>query len=203
MEVKVTIWFGNDFQSGNRFHLIWIHISKMETVSIWFGYSFQLIWKLSLDWYPNQMETVSILEICFQIIWILVVIMDISCGYPLWISDHWEYVVWHDWFWMITWAALSIVYLFVISTVCQVGQYSIMHQNREHIDALICYFKCSLRSCSSFGQQTWEAELHFRSRKFLFDHPSDFRWRYHLWYWSGACHICQPVLAIDYRVARK
>ena len=41
----------------------------METVSILFGSSFQLIWKLFLDWYPNQMETVSILEICFQIKW--------------------------------------------------------------------------------------------------------------------------------------
>ena len=57
----------------------------METVSILFGYSFQLIWKLSLDWYPNHMETVSILEICFQISWILVSIMDTSCGYPFWI----------------------------------------------------------------------------------------------------------------------
>ena len=31
----------------------------METVSILFGYSFQLIWKLFLDGYSNQMETVS------------------------------------------------------------------------------------------------------------------------------------------------
>ena len=73
--------------------MIWIHVSKMETVSILFGYSFQLTWKLSLDWYPNQMETVSILEICFQISWILVSIMDTSCGYQFRISDHWEYVV--------------------------------------------------------------------------------------------------------------
>ena len=58
-----------------------------------FGYSFQLIWKLFLDWYPNQMETVSILEICFQINWILDPIMDTSCGYPFWISDHLEYFV--------------------------------------------------------------------------------------------------------------
>ena len=61
--------------------------------SILFGYSFQLIWKLSLDWYPNQMEAVSILEICFQISWTLVSIMDTSCGYPFWVSDHWKYVV--------------------------------------------------------------------------------------------------------------
>ena len=39
------------------------------------------------------MEMVTILEICFQINWILVSIMDTSCGYPFWISDHWEYVV--------------------------------------------------------------------------------------------------------------
>ena len=74
--------------------MIWIHISKMEMVSfcldtcfqngngsILFGYSFQLIWKLSLDLYPNQMETVSILEIHFHISWILVSIMDTSCGF--------------------------------------------------------------------------------------------------------------------------
>ena len=39
--------------------------------------------------YPNQMETVSILEIFFQISWILVSIMDTSCRYPFWISNHW------------------------------------------------------------------------------------------------------------------
>ena len=39
--------------------MIWIHVSKMEMVSILFRYSFQLIWKLLLDWYPNQKETVS------------------------------------------------------------------------------------------------------------------------------------------------
>ena len=36
--------------------------------------------KLSQDCYPNQMETVSILEICFQINWILVASMDIFAG---------------------------------------------------------------------------------------------------------------------------
>ena len=56
--------------------MIWIHVSKMETTSILFGYSFQLIWKLSLDWYPNQMETVSILEISFQISWKLLAGID-------------------------------------------------------------------------------------------------------------------------------
>ena len=39
------------------------------------------------------METVSILEIYFLISWILVSIMDTSCGYPFWISDHWKCVV--------------------------------------------------------------------------------------------------------------
>ena len=71
MEAKVYIWFGYNFQNGNCFHLIWKHISKMETVSIWFGYSFKLIWKLSLDWNSNLMEMVSFLEICFHISWIL------------------------------------------------------------------------------------------------------------------------------------
>ena len=94
MEAKVFIWFWNNFQNGNHFHLIGKNISKMEMVSISFGYSFQLIWKLSLDWYPNQMKTVSVLEINFQISWILVAINDTSCGYPFWISDHWEYIVW-------------------------------------------------------------------------------------------------------------
>ena len=59
MEAKVSILFGNYFQNGNHFHSIWKHIFKMEMVSILFGYSFQMIRKLSLDWHPNQMETVS------------------------------------------------------------------------------------------------------------------------------------------------
>ena len=49
--------------------MIWIHVSKIETVSIGFGYqskkSFQINWKL----YPNKMETVSILETCIQTKW--------------------------------------------------------------------------------------------------------------------------------------
>ena len=78
MEAKVSIWFGNNFQNGNRFHLIWKHVSKMETVSIFFGNSFRLIWKLTFGLVSNSNETVSIMEICFQISLILVAIMDTS-----------------------------------------------------------------------------------------------------------------------------
>ena len=79
IEAKDSVWVGNYFQNGKHFNLIWIHVSKMETISILYRSSFQLIWKLSLDQYPNQMETVSISESSFQISWKLLSIMDASC----------------------------------------------------------------------------------------------------------------------------
>ena len=55
------------FQNGNRFHLIWIPIqgkfpNQLETVSKQNGNRFHFG-----NMYPNQMETVSILETCIQI----------------------------------------------------------------------------------------------------------------------------------------
>ena len=74
----------------------------METVSILFGYSFQLFWKLSLDWYPNQIETVSILEISFQInlfpLWILLAGIHsglVTIGNTLWcrtVKQDWDII---------------------------------------------------------------------------------------------------------------
>ena len=107
MEAKVFIWFGNNFQNGNCFHLIWKQFPKWKPFPFDLdtcfqnGNGFHFVWiQFPIDleiffglvsksygngfhfgnMFPNQLDT------CFHYGYFLRV---------FWISDHLEYVVCH------------------------------------------------------------------------------------------------------------